>query len=264
MSKKRARENDAELPMPGLEMPERETETIKQSVQKRDKEWDSRFVEAKFRKTLGDVEFEIKWTKNIRRAMEIYTEENVLIFRLHELFMYAPDEVHKAIAGCAIKTTEKRKKIIKDFAEMKMTDMAENANKAKVRLVSKGEWRDLDAIMRGLNEKYFGGTVDARIGWAKRRLAKGKKRVIMGSYNPFSNIIRIHPVLDDWEAPIYVLEYTIYHEMVHAKLKVMYKGKRKSFHNDEFYELLNRYEHKKDAEAWEKEKLEKLLLKFKP
>jgi hypothetical protein len=137
MSKKRARENDAELPMPARNA-RTGNGTIKQSVQKRDKEWDSRFVEAKFRKTLGDVEFEIKWTKNIRRAMEIYTEENVLIFRLHELFMYAPDEVHKAIAGCAIKTTEKRKKIIKDFAEMKMTDMAENANKAKVRLVSKG------------------------------------------------------------------------------------------------------------------------------
>jgi predicted metal-dependent hydrolase len=61
-----------------------------------------------------------------------------------------------------------------------------------------------------------------------------KTRRILGHYDPAHNAIIISRIFDHFAVPAYVLEYIVYHEMLHLKHPVKLRGSRRCVHSAEF------------------------------
>jgi hypothetical protein len=73
-------------------------------------------------------------------------------------------------------------------------------------------------------------------------------------------LIRIHPVLDRADVPSYFLESVLYHEMLHHHLGgVPDRSGRTVYHSRAFREAEALYPRYREALAWEKENLPRLL-----
>lgn len=75
-----------------------------------------------------------------------------------------------------------------------------------------GSHHPLPDVYAEVNRRYFNSQVQvARIGWGLRR-----SRTRLGHYDPVHHTVTLSPVLDCPEVPRFVLEFIVYHEMLHA------------------------------------------------
>lgn len=75
-----------------------------------------------------------------------------------------------------------------------------------------GRWHPLPEICSGVNSRFFNNQVEIRkIGWGIR-VSWGR----LGHYDPTHNTITLSPVLDSPNVPRFVLDFIVYHEMLHA------------------------------------------------
>jgi len=94
----------------------------------------------------------------------------------------------------------------------------------------RGYFYDLDAVFEELNTRFFHGLMARpRMSWSQT-----KTRRILGHYDPAHNAIIISRVFDHFAVPQYVLEYIVYHEMLHLKHPVKLRGSRRCVHSAEF------------------------------
>ena len=89
---------------------------------------------------------------------------------------------------------------------------------------------NLDSIFDALNALYFGGSMrKPRLGWSVRA-----SRRLLGHYDPAHDAIVISRIFDTPKMPSYVLEYVVYHEMLHLKHPVQYGVERRCVHSAAF------------------------------
>jgi len=89
---------------------------------------------------------------------------------------------------------------------------------------------DLQQIFEDLNARYFHGLMACpRLGWSRR-----PSRVMLGHYDPSHNAIILSRLLDQNSAPRLVVEYVLFHEMLHLKFPVEHRGARRCVHTREF------------------------------
>ncbi len=62
---------------------------------------------------------------------------------------------------------------------------------------------------------------------------------------------RINPILDNERVPYYFIEFVVYHEMLHAHIRVQKKNGRRSVHSKEFRDREKMFRDYEDAMAWE-------------
>lgn len=91
--------------------------------------------------------------------------------------------------------------------------------------LGRGEVYDLYEIFRRINRRYFGGRLmPAGIYWTPRN---GRRRT--GYYNPLTNEVFISAALDHSDVPPFVLDFIMYHELLHVEQHMQGKlarGKR--------------------------------------
>jgi len=228
-------------------------------------DWVKLRTEAIFRETLKDRTFTIVWTDNQRRYMTAeITKDDIYQYRLNRIFLSAPREVLEAAAGYLVRRTRKRRDIIHGYIETHMEHLAKTRVNRRYRLNPQGTVFDLEEIKDMLVDLYFDGDLPVSMTWGSRRTTINRHRISLASYSQATNIVRVHPVLDNDLVPIHFIAYVIHHELVHAKIKAREKDGRRYFHDEEFYEELHRYPLWEKAELWEKEALPSLLLAWKP
>ncbi len=110
---------------------------------------------------------------------------------------------------------------------------------------AKGEVYDLEAIFDELNFRYFFGLM-ARpaIGWSRRR-----SRQTLGHYDPSHNAIVLNCILDSPEVPRLVVEYVMFHEMLHMRHPAEHNGSRRCVHTREFKEAEKQFEHLREVRS---------------
>jgi len=95
---------------------------------------------------------------------------------------------------------------------------------------ARGHFYDLDAVFEELNMRFFHGLMARpRMSWSQT-----KTRRILGHYDPPHNAIVISRIFDHPAVPRFVLEYIVYHEMLHLKHPVKLRGSRRCVHSAEF------------------------------
>ena len=80
--------------------------------------------------------------------------------------------------------------------------------------------------------------------------SQNKTRRILGHYDPAHNAIVISRIFDHPAAPRYVLDYIVYHEMLHLKHPVRLRGSRRCVHSPEFQAEEKLFPRAADANAF--------------
>lgn len=100
----------------------------------------------------------------------------------------------------------------------------------KVVTSPKGENYDLEEIFQELNRSYFEGKMtQPSLGWSRNR-----SRTRLGHFDPSHHMIVISRIMDAIDAPRVILEYVMYHEMLHLLHPEELCGNRRRIHTPEF------------------------------
>jgi hypothetical protein len=98
--------------------------------------------------------------------------------------------------------------------------------------VARGRCYDLTEVFEALNNRYFLGCITGLdLSWSPR-----PSRVRLGHYDPVHHAIVISSALDHPEVPRVVVEYILYHELLHVKHPVEKSRGRRRIHTAAFRE----------------------------
>jgi len=116
-------------------------------------------------------------------------------------------------------------------------DEARRTRGKKRLLPARGRTYDLNEIFSKLNRKFFEGRLTApRLGWSPNR-----SRTLLGHYDFAHHTIIVSRVLDSPAVPRYLVEYLVYHEMLHIRFPVERRGHRRIVHSREFHQAEKKF-----------------------
>jgi len=175
---------------------------------------------------------------NINNTIRL--REGRLLVRLSDLLEGAPDPVLRAIAHILLAKMYRRpidrglaaryRKYVGSHDITRKAHLVRQMRGRKRLLSPRGHFYDLDAVFEDLNLRFFHGLMARpRLSWSQK-----KTRRILGHYDPAHNAIIISRIFDHPAIPPYVLEYIVYHEMLHLKHPVRLRGSRRCVHSAEF------------------------------
>ncbi|MCL5005111.1 MAG: DUF45 domain-containing protein [Acidobacteria bacterium] len=106
-------------------------------------------------------------------------------------------------------------------------------------LPAQGKYFDLEKIFASVNERFFKAELSCnRIGWSVR-----PSRSVLGHYDPAHNTITVSRSLDSPAVPADVVEYLVFHEMLHIRFPLERRGSRRVVHSRAFREAEKSYPH---------------------
>ncbi len=104
-------------------------------------------------------------------------------------------------------------------------------------LPPRGRHHNLEEIFHELNRRFFQDQIPMpRLGWSHQAASR-----ILGHYDSGHVAIMISRKLDSLSAPRYLVEYVVYHEMLHIHFPVERRGQRRVVHSREFREAEKRF-----------------------
>lgn len=163
-----------------------------------------------------------------------------LLVRLSDLLEGAPEAVLRAIAHILLAKIYRRpidrghatryRKYAGSHEIVRKAHLVRQMRGRKLLRPARGHFYDLDLIFEELNSRFFHGLMARpRMSWSQTHT-----RRILGHYDPAHNAIVISRIFDHPSMPRYVLEYIVYHEMLHLKYPVKLRGSRRCVHSKEF------------------------------
>jgi hypothetical protein len=95
---------------------------------------------------------------------------------------------------------------------------------------AKGRHFDLEQLFDELNARFFHGLL-ARplLGWSP-----GESRTMLGHFDPAHNAIIVSRLFDRADVPRFLVEYILYHEMLHLRHPVEHHSRGRCVHTREF------------------------------
>ncbi|UCH80270.1 MAG: hypothetical protein JSW20_11065 [Nitrospiraceae bacterium] len=170
--------------------------------------------------------------------------------RLHRMFLSANVDVLDELAEY-IKNKRKKTPLIRDFINNNSYHLKKKPPR-KIRCLHKGKRFNVLDIFNKVNSEYFDSPISSSITWSTRRPKRSVAKRTLGSYSQDNDLIRINSVLDSARVPAYVLEFVVYHEMLHAAMKNEPSNGRRTVHNREFKRREKLFRHYERAISWEK------------
>jgi predicted metal-dependent hydrolase len=103
---------------------------------------------------------------------------------------------------------------------------------------AKGQVYDLRAIFEDINFKYFHGLMaQPQLGWSVR-----PSRTTLGHYDPSHHAIVLSSMLDSEKAPELIVNFVMFHEMLHLRYPTQHRGARRCVHTKEFKSAEKQFE----------------------
>jgi len=199
-------------------------------------------------------------TSNKLRVVSIKRGKAGLEVKVPNYFTDAPQDILLALASFCAKPKEKYARILHSYALRRCEEIKSSKRESYLRLSVKGVCYDLEALFNYINQTYFNGECSAHICWGKRTMPKYVVR--MGSYEFDSQIIRIHPILDNPDVPQEIIEDVIFHEILHWKHGASKDNDRNVFHSKEMRKAEKKYPGHIFAAEWRKTHLPLLIKKY--
>jgi hypothetical protein len=173
-------------------------------------------------------------------TLTIRRRDEELIVRFSDLLERAPMAVLEGAAALLLAKIYRRRTpralvaAYNDYAKSHRTrQRIQNMRSGRVRRASldaAGRHFDMNAMFDDLNSRFFAGTLrKPHLGWSTR----GWRRQF-GSYDPGPNQILLNKRMDRPEVPRYVVEFVMYHEMLHVKHPTRRSGCTLLSHSPEF------------------------------
>ncbi|MBV9948682.1 MAG: hypothetical protein JOZ69_17675 [Myxococcales bacterium] len=198
-------------------------------------------------------------TDNRHSIITHRVQRGILHARVHHMFLDAHPSVVEALVRYVTRGDRDASATLGDYIDANGFRLARRKRDAP--LIPNGKHHDLLALFEDLNERYFGGAVNALIAWGKRPTTRAAKRktIKLGSYSGVDRLIRVHPALDRAWVPRYFVAYIVYHEMLHHVIPGSRGLGRVNLHPPEFKERERVFRHFDRAIDWEKRHVGRLL-----
>ncbi|MBA3600585.1 MAG: SprT-like domain-containing protein [Acidobacteria bacterium] len=179
-----------------------------------------------------------------------------IFVRLAELCQTAPLEFQKALAFILTAKLLRKKvppsasQIYRSFIKSQEIQSKAKENKRakgrKVITTSRGEIYDLEEIFRRLNSIYFKNSIQRpTLTWSARKTFR-----ILGHHDSTHETIVISKSLDDKKVPPYVVEFVVFHEMLHVYHPTLQRDGRHYNHTPQFRRDEKKFAHYATAESW--------------
>lgn len=179
-----------------------------------------------------------------------------IFVRLSEISRAAPLEIQRALAYILVAKLRRRKvspsaaKIYRDFVQSReMQDLARANKQVKGRKIitsAQGDVYDLEEIFARLNQTYFQNSIPKpTLTWSARKTYR-----ILGHHDATHETIVISRSLDDVKVPLYVLEYVVFHEMLHIFHPTTHRNGRRYNHTPQFRLDEKKFTYFDEAENW--------------
>lgn len=211
------------------------------------------FRALKPRTPLPDVNVEFRPYANINSTIRLRNGQ--LRVRLSDLLKHAPPAVVEALAFillCKLYRLEIPnrynacyRRYINRQDVRRLAELFRQHRGRKQVGTPRGRIYDLEKIFQELNARYFHGLLGMPIlTWSRTR-----SRTMLGHFDPIHNTIVISRLFDSGSVPRCVLEYLLYHEMLHLKYPIRYRGGRRTIHSAEFQQEERRFDNFEQARA---------------
>ncbi len=178
-----------------------------------------------------------------------------VLVRLSDLLETAPEPVIEALAQILLRKLYRRpipesynaryRRFIGQRAIVAKAQLVRQIRGRKPETVARGRHFDLEAVFDELNQRFFQGWMGRpNLGWAAAAARRN-----LGHYDPAHNTILISRVFDSAAVPRFLLEYVLYHEMLHLRFPITRRGSRRCVHSAEFRREERRFPRWAEAEA---------------
>jgi len=185
--------------------------------------------------------------------------EGQLLVRVSDIFTDAPQQIIGSLALILLAKLYRKKVDLAHHETYRSfilrTEIQERARLARTKrgrppqTTSLGRHMDLDACFDRLNRDYFDCRIDKpRISWSSKR-----SRHTLGRYDAAHHIIFISRLFDTPDIPSYVLDYIMFHEMLHLKHRSRIHDSRLIVHTPEFKTEERKFADYRPAKLWLKE-----------
>jgi hypothetical protein len=186
----------------------------------------------------------------------IRIREGEVYVRVGEICREMPMPCHKGLAYILVGKLRGKKipagarevynaYIKSDFIREKAANQKRELGR-KVVTSSKGVVYDLDAIFDEMNDRYFRGTIPKpQLTWSARKTYR-----ILGHHDAHHDHIAISKSLDSRDVPRFVVEYVVFHEMLHIHHPTKHINGRRHNHTAAFKADERKFPHYERAETW--------------
>lgn len=199
---------------------------------------------------------EIEFYPYVGISNRIRLRDGRLFVRISDALSDAPVEFHAALAQILIRKLYRRRvparemQVYRDYLKQvqvheKTVEMRRRRGR-KVITTAKGEAYDLDEIFLFLNQIYFQNSLDKpTLTWSQKKTFR-----ILGHHDSTHRTIAVSRSLDDRRVPRFVVEYVVYHEMLHIKHPTVHHNGRRYNHTPAFRRDEENFAYFEEAESW--------------
>jgi hypothetical protein len=181
-------------------------------------------------------------------VITIRRREDVLYVRFSDLLRRAPVSVLEGAAALLLARVYRKRTpraLVRPYLEYARSDRTRSRisqmRRRRVHLAHtapQGQQYDLVTLFDQLNQRYFAGVLQRpHIGWSTRTWRRQ-----FGCYDPGPNQILLNRRMDRAGIPQFVVEYVLYHEMLHVKHPTRRSGCSLISHSPEFRAEEKRFE----------------------
>jgi predicted metal-dependent hydrolase len=193
--------------------------------------------------------FQVEFYPYSSLVLTIRRRQDVVRVRYSDLLKRAPVEILEGGAALLLSRMYRRKApraLVQQYLEYARSDRVRSRiNQMRSRRVrrvptlAQGQHHDLGSLFDRLNQQYFAGQLERpHIGWSTRSWRRQ-----FGCYDPGPNQIVLNRRMDRPGVPQFVVEYVLYHEMLHVKHPTRRSGCSLLSHSPEFRAEEKRFAH---------------------
>jgi hypothetical protein len=186
----------------------------------------------------------------------IRIREGRIFVKIGEICREMPLRSHKGLAYILVGKLLRKKlpsgaravysAYVKSDAIREQAQTSRRTRGRKVVTTSKGSVYDLDQIFDNLNREYFGDAIaKPALTWSARKTYR-----ILGHHDATHDHVAISKSLDSANVPRYVVEYVVYHEMLHIAHPTRHVNGRRYNHTAAFKRDEEKFAYFEEAERW--------------
>jgi hypothetical protein len=193
--------------------------------------------------------FQVEFYPYSSLVLTIRRREELVYVRFSDLLKRAPLEVLEGAAALLLSRLYRRKaprSLVQQYLSYARSDRVRgriyrmrSRRVRRVPTLPRGRHHDLADLFERLNLQYFAGKLmRPHIGWSTRSWRRQ-----FGCYDPGPNQIVLNRRMDRPGVPQFVVEYVLYHEMLHVKHPTRRSGCSLLSHSPEFRAEEKRFAH---------------------
>lgn len=200
------------------------------------------------------MKLQLKINDNRSTMLSVRWEPDQTKVSLHRMFLQAPRNVMDSLACYLRREHQEISPTIKYFIEENIKKLDYSHMLDPQKLSFQGSIYNLQKQYNTINQEYFDNQLDLNITWFGKPNQRNRTRVTFGLYHEPLRLIKINRMMDSPRFPEYVVNYIIYHEMLHHVCPSYHDQKGiHRIHSKEFKEKEIQFHQYTLAQNWIKE-----------